>query len=306
MLTNNTVAVALPSPNDSYYMAMYKNLIRFYYDFVQILSMFHEVVIFADSNSAEDLDMFGGLPNSAQIVINKPPCIWLRDWMPILTRKGLVRAEIQPPYISPHKAAELTEWVQQFLADYDLVASDLGLIIDGGNIVLNPERSLGIMTEAACLLNPGIVPEKVKRCLADDLGLERVILIPVEPGDLLAHADGMVRWISPNTLLINSYPKHFRRKLLNIFEQELNSNVNIVELPCIYVNELYRGIPFATGCYINMFLSDKVCVVPTFQDDASDKRAFDIINEYSEIPVFQLDCTAIAKFGGVLNCITWN
>ena len=66
----------------------------------------------------------------------------------------------------------------------------------------------------------------------------------------------------------------------------------------------WGGIPSAVGCYANVLFTERVVIVPAFctnQDQIALSRLKALI---PKVPVVSLDCTQLAREGGVLNCIS--
>ena len=72
------------------------------------------------------------------------------------------------------------------------------LVLDGGNLVHNGR--VAIVTDKALRDNPHLSPREVEHAIMS-LGFERVVFVPVEPGDEIGHTDGMCRFLSRELLL---------------------------------------------------------------------------------------------------------
>ena len=61
----------------------------------------------------------------------------------------------------------------------------------------------------------------------------------------------------------------------------------------------------AIDLYINYLQFENIIVLPAFNID-NDKKTLEMFKDiFKEYKILQLDCTEIAKAGGVLNCISW-
>ena len=81
-------------------------------------------------------------------------------------------------------------------------------MLDGGNVVHNGK--VAIVTEKVWLDNPLLSKREIERAIIS-IGFEQVVMIPVEPDDNVGHADGIVRFLQSDLLLVNRYDDpHFR------------------------------------------------------------------------------------------------
>ena len=136
--------------------------------------------------------------------------------------------------------------------------------------------------------------------------IEQLIIIPQEPGDFVGHADGMVRFVNEHTVLVNQYPKN---KKYDQFSMDLRSCLRNAGLYCIefpYTSWQNIDPNGATGCYINFLEVGIYIFYPVYNSD-NDNLALSILKDnFSDRELIAIDCTELAKFGGVLNCATWN
>ncbi len=137
------------------------------------------------------------------------------------------------------------------------------------------------------------------------LGFDRVVFIPVEPGDEVGHADGILRFITPERLLVNEYddPAFFsyRRRLLNCLKAA-KLGAEIVPFPWYCGNEKFDGVWSAEGTYVNFIQTKNGIVYPRF-DNNEDDRADEILSQVTSLPRLGVFSTPLARLGGVLNCV---
>lgn len=136
------------------------------------------------------------------------------------------------------------------------------------------------------------------------LGLDRIFLLPVQPGDFTGHADGMVRFVDEKTILANDYSKE-PKKFYEAFEIALhNTGLEVMKLPYnVYDN---KSNDHANGDYINYLQMEQVIFVPVF-NFKEDEEALRIIEAcFPDQNVIRLESNELAEHGGILNCISWN
>ena len=239
---------------------------------------------------------FALLPNTKDV--------WAVDYMPIQTRlDNFVRFLYRPSYMTKYKK------YAGLISDVDSICSDIGIetiktdiILDGGNVT--GCRNKVILTDRVFVDNPQYERKRLIDELHEILQVEKLYLIPEQPGDFTGHSDGMVRFLDENTVLINDYNKEkvwFQRA----FEIAiLNTGLDYIKIPYnVYDN---KSSDEANGDYINYLRMENEIIVPTFgiKEDDEVVRKFEAI--FAGQAVKTVESNAIAKDGGVLNCITWN
>jgi agmatine deiminase len=127
--------------------------------------------------------------------------IWCRDYMPVqLDENRFCQVVYNPDYlrgfedtITPPERCRLS-----FMQDYHREP----LVLDGGNVVTS--RTRVILTEKLYGENPSIERPRLRKRL-EELFQAECIFIPKEPYDAVGHADGVVRFVSEERVLINDY-----------------------------------------------------------------------------------------------------
>jgi agmatine deiminase len=76
-------------------------------------------------------------------------------------------------------------------------------------------------------------------------------------------------------------------------------------LPYRPEDAIHDGIPSAVGCYANFLMVRGLIVVPAYGLPEDDIALRTIEEHAGPSAVTSLECTAIARKGGVLNCVTW-
>jgi agmatine/peptidylarginine deiminase len=222
--------------------------------------------------------------------------IWMRDFMPVKSMDGkYIQFDYHPIYLKKYP---------KYITDGSLIAKQLGIEIiktdiklDGGNFVCYNGKA--IITSRIFKENPQYKEENLIDKVKDLLKLNKIIIIE-EEYDTYGHSDGMVRFVDDNTVLINEYPKKhikYKKKLTDVLEKE---GLKYIEIPST------DNMTKAIGLYINYLQFENIIVLPAFNID-NDKKTLKMFKEiFKEYKILQLDCTEIAKAGGVLNCISWN
>jgi agmatine deiminase len=176
------------------------------------------------------------------------------------------------------------------------------LVLDGGNVV--PARHKVILTDKVFEENPALSSKEVRRVLDEALQAE-CIVVPRPPHDPIGHADGVVRFLDEDTVVLNDYQRPegtYGRMLRSVLRQH---GLECVPVPYFVEDHTTDGIPSAAGCYVNYLRTDELLILPVFgvaRDDAALRR-FERL--FSGTRVVPLPCPGLARTGGCLNCISW-
>jgi agmatine deiminase len=228
--------------------------------------------------------------------------IWCRDYMPIqLSSDRFVQFRYDPDYLKDDPqlrtddGGSLTD-----LSDYQ--RSDL--VIDGGNVVRGDDTV--ILTDKVYRENLGIERPRLRDELRRILEVERLVVIPKEPFDIIGHSDGIVRFVDETTFLVNDYREvdpDFGEKLAGSLRRH---GFEMIAFPYRPTGKVLDGIASAEGVYINFLQVEGLIVCPIFQA-AEDERALRFLEQvFPRSRILPFDCRELATGGGVLNCVTWN
>lgn len=230
--------------------------------------------------------------------------VWAVDYMPIQVSKNkFVRFSYKPDYLVSTK-----KW-SKTISDVDSICEKIGIktiksniVIDGGNISRWDDKI--IMTTKVFSENKQIPELRLIQELKELFEINEIYFVPVEKGDWLGHVDGMARFISKDTVLVNDYNKEEQKNYIDFLAALHNSNLKWTPFPFDpYDNEEPDD---ATGLYLNYLEMENFLVLPVFglkTDKLAIERAREIFPEKIIIPV---KSNEPAKHNGVINCLTWN
>jgi agmatine deiminase len=228
--------------------------------------------------------------------------IWARDYCPRqIGPDEFLQFRYEPDYLKDHPELRTGREVGDLFHELgECRHSDINL--DGGNVVAS--RSKVVVTDKIYRENPSWDRSKLRDELRRVLKVEEVIVIPKEPYDPIGHADAMVRFINDDTVLVNDYAEvdpAFGTRLVNVL---CRHGLAIELLTYFHEQRTTDGIPSAFGCYTNFLRTEKVVIVPAYAAE-HDQKALDRLKDLMpDVPVVPLDCTNLAREGGVLNCIS--
>jgi len=237
---------------------------------------------------------FGFLPRTRDI--------WAVDFMPVqVDREQFVQFRYLPDYICniPSNLNTLTD-VDAVCDEIGLVRKHSDILIDGGNLVRFGSKA--IMCEKVFKENPNWERKRLTAEIQELLQLDTILFLPWDAkNDKVGHADGMVRFLDGNTVVVNDY-----RNEPDVFEAVVRplQEAGLDCIPVMYNPYANRSLSDATGVYINFLQVGQKVFVPTFgmkEDDEALKMFSGLFRD-----VVPIRSETIAKEGGVLNCISWN
>lgn len=229
--------------------------------------------------------------------------IWCRDFMPVqLDDNTFCQFVYRPDYlrryehlITPPERCRLP-----FMSDYRREP----IVLDGGNVVAS--RTKVILTDKVFRENPSVERARLRQRL-EELFRAECIFIPKEPYDKVGHADGVVRFVSEQRVLVNDYStvdSGYGTRLRSLLEKK---GLEVETLPLVEDKVPRRpgDLPSAAGLYINYLRVGDVVVIPEY-GRPEDKDTVDKVRRAMPgVTVHQVPCRSLAKKGGVLNCVSW-
>jgi agmatine deiminase len=234
--------------------------------------------------------------------------VWCRDYMPVqISIDSFLQYNYNPDYLKPKK-------YRSQRTDPDNVNSILGLrtiqsdlILDGGNIIKS-KNSL-ILTDKILTENKEYSKDQLIEKLKITFNVDRIILIPWdEENDIYGHADGMIRFLNEETVLINGYFNDYPEK----FKQQIFGALQLNNLKFVELNyDVPKPNEKLNWGYINYLQMNDILLIPQFGID-EDIQAIEQLKKI--FPGYEQDgkieAVNIRKIieigGGGLNCISWN
>jgi agmatine deiminase len=147
--------------------------------------------------------------------------IWAIDYMPVQVEQNeFVQFTYNSAYLHDLKLLHTVSDVDRICRAIHISPIKSKIVLDGGNVV----KGLGkaIISNIVFKDNPQIEKNHLIRKLENKLQVEQIIFIPWDESDCTGHADGMVRFLDKDTVLINDWsgePIEFQ----NSFEMSLHN-----------------------------------------------------------------------------------
>jgi agmatine/peptidylarginine deiminase len=243
-----------------------------------------------------------GIEHEVLTVDDFPADIWIRDWGFVAGHYFRFKPSYAKGVYPPGLVAKARRMLDQRLG---CRPQTVPLVLDGGNFIHNGKTA--ILTEKVLKDNRARSRAEVERMILD-LGFEQVVFIPVEPEDDVGHADGIVRFISADVLLVNDYTgsdfNGYRKRLMPVLETA-GIGAQLVPFPWFSTTQKKGRVWSAAGVYINFILTRDGIVYPTFNHPL-DEQVAKVLAENTALPLRPIFASPVARHGGVLNCISMN
>lgn len=229
--------------------------------------------------------------------------IWTKDFMPIqMSKDDFVQFTYDPDYLKPLKYQHLRSDTDDVCRNIDLVPKKSSIVLDGGNIIRAASK-VGICDKVFSE-NQHLGKSQLTNELLGLLETDQIIFIPWDRNDFTGHADGMVRFVDDNTVLINEPTNEnpeIEKQLRSILK---DARLDIIEIP--YMPTCDPTFVSAKGLHLNYLQMKQAIIVPIFNQSTDDKAIRLLENIFEGQKIVAMDCNEISAEGGVLNCISWN
>jgi len=230
--------------------------------------------------------------------------IWIRDYAAVqISRKRFVKFRYYPDYLRGKYEHLITgdEVLEQVRGLGAFSRSEI--ILDGGNLVAS--TTAVVLTDKTLRENRIRCRQEFRARLEALFHTDNCIFIPAEPGDIIGHSDGVIRFLADDLVAINDYSKvdpDYGRRLLRVLNQE---RLTTVRLPYSLPRRSGTEISSAVGNYINFLRVESLILVPAYGARQDDEACRLLEQSCPKATVVPVRCTRLASQGGCLNCISW-
>lgn len=232
--------------------------------------------------------------------------IWCRDYMPVQIPSGkLIQFRYDPSYLKNPQYSDSrsnVEYVDK-ANNINPIYSDINL--DGGNIVMFGNKA--ILTDRIFSENPDWTKETLMSELSKILECEIIIIPAYKPDyDFTGHADGMIRFVDENTVLVNNLEHDFKYMRDAIIKALNNAHLKYINFPW-FEHKINGNNDHAIGIYLNYLEVGNLIVMPVFGVPGNkDTEALAKLKEVFPDKIIEtIDYNDVALLGGILNCTTW-
>lgn len=227
--------------------------------------------------------------------------IWAVDYMPIqIEINEYIQFKYNPDYLQSKK------WIKT-ISDVDLICNEIeinpkksNIKLDGGNVIKAIDKV--ILCDKIFKENPNFTKRQLIIELEELFQVDSIYFVPQQPKDYTGHADGMLRFLNNETVLINNFTNENESFKRAFFIALHNAKLNYIEIP--YIPNV--NCNHANGYYINYLQMADIIIIPTFgiKEDEIAVKQFEGL--FPRQKIITINSNEIACKGGVLNCITWN
>ena len=229
--------------------------------------------------------------------------IWARDYMPIQVSKNkFIEYRYDPDYLQGEykDQREIKSYPGIVCSSNGIKTIKSDIILDGGNIVKS--SNCVILTDKVVRENRfAYAKEKLIKELENIFEIDKIVLIPWDKREKLGHADGVLKFIDNETVLVGHIYK---------YDTQLQYRLKRKGLKIEFLNFKIRRQDKRNWAYINFLQTQNLILLPKFNVEEDEQAMNQIANYYPEYAhqkkITQIDMTEIIKWGGALNCISWN
>ncbi|MBN1547660.1 MAG: agmatine deiminase family protein [Syntrophaceae bacterium] len=292
------IVLVAPSVKDGYYKKVFGQVIDFDIRLAETVIGHDNIIVLADKYTMPYL--VDRLPDDVLLEAQVRD-IWVRDYSTAIPSK-MVQFVYKPRYLKQRVASFIKNSFVRFADSLALHFEHSPLVLDGGNVVDN-NRDKAIVTERLLVDNQAFSRETVITKLKAVTGITDLAIIPKEDGDTTGHADGMVMWLSENTLAVNIYDEPFRTRVIMALQDGL-PDVVIVEIPNGHTPGTWKGFVSACGLNVNSIATNSFLYVPVF-GTATDDVFLGTIRRCTDKKVETINAESVCFMGGSVRCLSW-
>ena len=236
------------------------------------------------------------------------PDIWVRDFLPV---QNVQSGELYQQFFDPRYAnytPKFTEAIRKQVRAAFPQAKPCDVRIDGGNIVLSPDKKQAFCLEKQTIFRKSNPEQKehVEQELKRALGVQNIVWLPQQKGDKIGHIDGYIQFLGDN--LIEGTSNIFDGDIaLETLLDDKSSNLlanchhfKTVPLLCRIDENNWLS---AKGIYVNFLETSQAVFVPQF-NLPEDDEIVNIMKKHTPKPLVRVDCEQIAEYGGAVHCLT--
>jgi agmatine/peptidylarginine deiminase len=133
--------------------------------------------------------------------------------MPIqVSLNNFIQFVYNPDYLQSKKWIKSISNVDSICDKINFKRSKSDIVLDGGNVTKTTDKV--IMCDKIFFENPHYSRRQLSNKLKELYEIDKLYFVPQQPKDFTGHADGMVRFLDNNTVIVNDYSqenKDFQR-----------------------------------------------------------------------------------------------
>jgi len=232
--------------------------------------------------------------------------IWARDYMPVqVNEHKFIQYAFHPDYLQ--KFEDIKSNPESICTDIKLKTMRSDIVLDGGNVIKSD--NCVIMTDKIIIENiHNYNKEQLLTKLKDLFEVEKIVLIPWDRGERYGHADGMVRFIDNETVLLQGYYKTRKELFEDGFIESLLGSLKENHLKYEFLAIDYPEKINAKFAYLNYLQTKDFILLPSLGIEKDDEDLEKEIEKYFpnyKNRIRKVKMNSIIAKGGALNCISW-
>ena len=288
-----------PSVKENYYKPKFDELIKFYAAVVKKQAPGDRILITADAATIAEIG--NRIPRS-HLIEGEARDIWIRDHGVVQTREGIFKSQFRPNYMSSNDARYIENGFLKWFRDLEFPFTTIDAVIDGGNFCHN-WHGRAVMTTRVLDDNPHLSENDIHD-LAAEMGIDELAILPEETGDTTGHADGMIKWLSQNTIAVNNYTDQAFKASVEAILRDSFPGIEIVTMPWNPTTRYWRSFADGTGVYVNAVTTPNAIYVPVY-GLRTDDAALALYREHADRRVIPVKVSPeIAIMGGAARCLS--
>ena len=158
--------------------------------------------------------------------------VWAVDFMPIqISKDKFVRFIYDPIYLQSFEALKLISDTDAICKSLNINTIKSEILLDGGNVVKCVDKV--IITERVFKENKNLKRNKLIEELEILFETDKIFFIPSQPYDFTGHADGMVRFVDDNSIIINDFSNESKSFQASFEKAISNTGLYFEKIPCV-------------------------------------------------------------------------
>ncbi len=300
------IVLAAIGANDPYYQPVAAKVFNFHLAYARQIAQHDRVLVLTDDISyVKYLEELG----TDKVTIAPQLDIWARDFSLSNVSNPVMFRYTSAGQGGGHKGQNDADAVQDIFAEMleaagsPFVESDL--LNDGGNFV--DDYAGNVVISRKFLRDNHLSEAKARQAIVALDGVSHVAFIEADEQGGLEHADGVVAFVGPNSLVVNSYPSDPE------YAAQLHADLK-AGLPGVIITELvtpYDGSQIydqrfgsACGLYTNMLVTVERIYFPQF-GIPEDQIALAQIRAVTSKTIVPVQSEQVCQMGGGVRCMSW-
>lgn len=299
--------IILAAPGtDGYYAALSDDIVNFHVQYANAIAQSDDVIVLTGPDLHSRYIAALGVNRVALVSM---PDIWMRDFSPLNIAAPVMMRYSAAGQGGGRKGQREADFVQSQLVNLLTTAGVSGaesdFINDGGNFV--DDYNGRVVLSRKFLRDNGLSETKGRAAVKAATGADHVAFIEADEQGGLEHADGVVAFVGPNVLVVNSYPDD------PDYAARLHADLR-VGLPDVKIHEIitpYDGSEIfdarfgsACGLYTNMLVTPQRIYFPQF-DIPQDAVALGQLRRWTDREIILIRSDQVCAMGGGVRCMSW-